>query len=393
MKCIIEGIDFYQLEAMKYFSPSTAWSEEKKKENAMQKIFSGDWYGAQKRDGAFYMCGKNLDGEIFLRPRARNVKKEFVNKVDWVPHLHNFLNNLEPGTVLLGELYLPRDEQAKSTSSIMNSLQAKAIKRQEKDEDKLILYVFDMLASSGISLLQEPAFTRFRALDIFANRWNGTEKDRFDDVNSSGTNYNTRFVEFAKYVSGAELWDTLQILLADGYEGMVITYKDAPYQPGKRSNKVSLKIKKELQDTVDCIIIGANSPSILYTGKEVETWPYWFNNLTHQFITADEYLAIYHTNIYVAYNEGMPVEPVTKNYFYGWAGSLKLGLYDGDKLVHVGDLSGIDESIRANWKDYVGAVAEISCMEIHDTGGLRHPRFLGWRTDKNPKDCIMEQIR
>ena len=70
MNCIIEGIDFYQLEAMKYFSPSTSWSAEKKKENAMQKIFSGEWWGAQKRDGIFVMCGRNQDGDIFLRPRA-----------------------------------------------------------------------------------------------------------------------------------------------------------------------------------------------------------------------------------------------------------------------------------------------------------------------------------
>ena len=55
MKCIIDGIDFYDLPAMKYFSPSTSWSPEKKKENAMQKIFSGEWWGAQKRDGIFVM--------------------------------------------------------------------------------------------------------------------------------------------------------------------------------------------------------------------------------------------------------------------------------------------------------------------------------------------------
>ena len=74
MNCIIDGIDFYNLEAMKYFSPSTSWSEEKKKQNAMDKIFSGEWWGAQKRDGIFCMCGKNPEGEIFLRPRAKNTK-------------------------------------------------------------------------------------------------------------------------------------------------------------------------------------------------------------------------------------------------------------------------------------------------------------------------------
>ena len=32
MNCIIEGIDFYDLPAMKYYSPSTSWTTEKKKQ-------------------------------------------------------------------------------------------------------------------------------------------------------------------------------------------------------------------------------------------------------------------------------------------------------------------------------------------------------------------------
>lgn len=378
MDCTIQGINFYELEAMKYYSTPSTWDAEKKKTNATNKIFSGLWWGAMKKDGIFTMVGRTPDGEIFLRPRARNVKKEFVNKVDWVPHLHDFLNSLDPGTVLLAELYLPRNEQAKSSSSIMNSLQAKAVKKQEKDEDKLILYVFDILADSGESYLDMKAIDRFLRVEDYSKK------------------YNSPYVEWAKYYNGKMLWDKLQQYLAEGREGMVITFEDAKYEPGKRSSKISLKIKKELQETVDCVIIGANSPSVLYTGKEVETWPYWFNNLTHQFITADEYLAIYHTNIYAAYNEGVPVEPVTKNYFYGWAGSLKLGLYDGDNLIHVGDLSGVTDEVKENWKDYINTVVEISCMEItHDKNGkpgFRHPRALNFLRDKNPIDCTMEQI-
>ena len=378
MKCIIEGIDFYDLPAMKYFSPSTSWSAEKKKENAMQKIFSGDWYGSQKRDGIFVMVGKNLDNEIFLRPRAKNTKGEFVNKVDWVPQIHRYLNELEPGTVLLGELYLPRDEQAKSTSSIMNSLQPRAVKKQQKEEDKLHLYIFDILALEGESWLNKRA------------------EDRFEELNVLWRAYPGQYVEYAEYFNGQELWNLLQKLLLEGYEGVVITHKDAPYQPGKRSNKVSLKIKKELQDTVDCIVIGANSPSILYTGKEVETWPYWFNNLTHQFITADEYLATYHTTIYVAYNEGMPVEPITKNYFYGWAGSWKLGAYKDSKLIQIGSLSGLTDEQKENWKDYVGKVVEVSAMETSENQeggkGLRHPKLIAIRDDIDPADCTYERI-
>lgn len=374
MNCIIDNVDFFNLEAMKYFAPPANWSEEKKKENAMNKIFSGEWWGSMKKDGVFVMVGRTPHGEIFLRPRARNVKKEFVNKVDWVPHLHEFLNSLDLGTVLLGELYLPRNEQAKSSSSIMNSLQAKAIKKQEKEEDKLILYIFDVLADNGESYLNMKAI------------------DRFIDVQDLSKTFSSPYVEWAEYFNGKELWDKLQEYLADGREGMVITYEDAKYAPGKRSNKISLKVKRELQDTIDCIIIGANPPTKNSNTKEPETWPYWYDETNNEKITTQEYLAKNHITPYVDYSNGKAIFPVTKAWYFGWAGSLKLGLYDNEKIKHIGDLSGISDEIKMNWRDYMGTVVEVSCMQILDTGGLRHPKAINFNRDKNAKECTMEQI-
>ena len=382
MKCIIEGTDFFNLEAMRYYSPPSSWSEQKKKDNAESKIFSGDWYGSQKRDGCFYMCGRNMDGEIFVRPRAKNTKGEFVNKVDWVPHLHDFFNALDPGTVFLGELYLPSNEQAKATSSIMNSLQARAIAKQEK-EGKLVLYIFDVLAENGRSYLYT------RALD------------RFDMLNGFWRAYPHPYLEWAEYVNGKELWNRLQETLANGYEGMVITHKDAQYEPGKRSNKVSLKIKKELQDTVDCVMIGANSPTKEYTGKEIETWPYWFDELTNKKVYEDTSDRLHaheagKQTMYERYVDGAPVTPVTKNWYNGWAGSWRLGAYKGDKLIQIGSLSGLTDEQKENWKDYMGVICEVSAMEISDNEqggkGLRHPKLINIRTDKPARECTWESI-
>ena len=158
-------------------------------------------------------------------------------------------------------------------------------------------------------------------------------------------------------------------LIYNRYEGVVITHKDAPYQPGKRSNKVSLKIKKELQETIDCIIVGANAPTKIYNGKEIEV-PGNFENLKnieeekYQITDDNEVSTITEcTKTYERYSNGEILTPVTKNWFYGWAGSLKLGLYDGDKLIHIGDLSGITDEVKQNWKQYLNTVVEISCIE------------------------------
>lgn len=376
MEKFIDGINFFELEAERYFAPPSSWSQEKKEEWARTRIFSGEWWGAQKRDGAFFMFLKDEDGNMFLRPRARNVKKEFVNKIDWVPHLHEFFENLPNNICLLGEVYLPSNEQAKSTTSIMNCLLNKAIKRQEKEP--LHYYIFDVLAFRGESMLEMSALTRFLTLDAL------------DEL------YQSPYVEWARYVNGKELWNTIQEILANGYEGVVITRGNSHYLPGKRTNKDTLKIKKELQDTLDCVIIGANPPTKISGTKEAETWEWWFDESIDKKVLASEYLEKNHKSIYEFYTEGGTVYPVTKAWFYGWAGSLKLGLYYKDKLIHVGDLSGINEEVRQNWKEYIGKVAEISCMEISEdkngSKGFRHPRLISWRTDKDLKECTLEQI-
>ena len=98
-------------------------------------------------------------------------------------------------------------------------------------------------------------------------------------------------------------------------------------------------------------------------------------------------------SLYKNYSDGDPIEPITKMYFLGGAGSLKIGAYKDGKLVQVGNLSGLEEEILLNWKSYLGKVIEITAMEVMaDSYGLRHPRPVRLRSDKMASECDWYQI-
>lgn len=365
----IDGIEFTELDAEKYYAPPKSEDPKKTEMRATERIFSGLWYGSLKRDGYFSKVVKDEDGNVFVQTRARSrTDGKFPNKYEYVPQLHSFFDALPNGTVLLGELYLPTQPGSRNITTILGCLVEKALARQEKGE-KLHLYVFDALAYGGKSLLGAEAIERF---------------DTLKKLPIDGEEY----VDRAQYYTGKELWDKLQTYLANGEEGMVITRGNSKYLPGKRTTKDTLKIKKELAQTLDVVIIGANAPTRLYTGKDIENWKYWVDTRTQERI---ESYAV------DAYSAGATIEPVTKAYYYNWAGSLKLGLYDNDgNLHHIGNLSGVSDEVKANWRSYVGKVAEIGAMEIMKTDsgyGLRHAKFLNWREDKEPKECMLDQLQ
>ena len=53
MKNFIDNVNFHILEAQKYWSPTSTWTPERKKQEVKDAIFSGNYVGARKMDGAF----------------------------------------------------------------------------------------------------------------------------------------------------------------------------------------------------------------------------------------------------------------------------------------------------------------------------------------------------
>lgn len=359
----IDNYNFKELEPMRYYAHPKSYKGDPKEE-AKKRIFSNMWIGARKMDGAFAKFVKDEDGNMMLLSRSRNVNGEFPDKIDHVPHLQPFFDSLPIGTCLLGEIFFPTHEGSNEVTKVMGAATPKAIERQK--DDPLYFYIFDLLAYDNISFMNVSMDMRVAGLSSIADT----------------TLYPQVIV--AEYLSGQELWDMIQKTLAEGGEGGVIIHRDSKYQPGKRSTKVSLKIKKELQDTVDCFFTGRYSvPTRLYSGKEIESWPYWQNIKTNEFINKP---------MYKEYMCGEPYEAVTKPYFYGWAGSLEIGVYHNGQVRPVGFISGLTDEIKANVDKYKFKVIEVTAMQLTDDKMFRHPKMVKFRPDKNPEECTWEQI-
>lgn len=373
MALIIDDNNFNELEAEKYWSFAKSYKGDPKEETK-NMIFSNDYVGARKMDGAYFRFIKDMDGNMSLQGRSRGISGSFLDKIDHVPHLMPFFNSLPNGTCLLGEIYFPNNEGSSNVTTIMGCLTDKAVARQEKG-DKLHYYIFDIWAYDGNSLMKEKIENRIEGIEHLREDW---------EYRCSNYNLNS-YTEFARYYDGKELWDELGKILAAGGEGVVITKKGTIPSPGKRTARKTLKIKKEIQQTIDCFFTGrATAPTKLYSGKEIETWPYWINKIDQSPLNEGEH--------YGEYSKGAPIEPVTKPYFYKWAGSLEIGVLKNGVVTPIGFLSGLSDEIKANFKDYEMKPIEVTAMEILPTGGLRHAKMLQFRLDLSIEDCTYEKI-
>ena len=368
----VDGIDWVNAESMRYWSFPASYTQEKKKKEYNDAVFSGNYLGALKVDGFYQRLIKDEDGNCFMIARSKNVKGEAVNKIGWVPQIMSFMRGLPNGTVLLSECYLPGNEGSKNVTSLLGCLENKCIERQEKGQ-KLHFYVFDVFAYNNVDHTETIA------------------KNRFDLLKALSNTHSNEYVEWAEYYSGSELHEKLQAYLAEGREGMVITREDCPIYFKRTPAHMTIKIKQELRETIDVIILGANAPTRSYGGKEIESWKYWENMRTGEKLEGDHYKD---------YSDGLPIEPITKAYFHGWAGSLIIGLYDAaaDKVVPIGSVSGLTEEVLQNWQNYKGKVLEVGGMQLmRDSNGeftgIRHPKALGWRSDKTARECTMDQVK
>ena len=369
MEVIINGFDFWNMEAEKYWAPTKNTNLKELINNA---IFSGEYIGSRKVDGQWAMIIKDEEGNLYMRPRSESVNGGYPNKIDWIPHLKKEFERLPNGTVLLGEIYFDGNEGSRKVTTIMGCLKEKAVQRQEKG-DKLSFYIFDMLAYNNGFIKDLPLENRVVGLKALS-KW-----------------FKSPYIKYAQFYKGEELLDYIAYCREQGWEGVVLQRKDGIYEPGKRPARKSIKVKKELDKEVDCFLTGNYKEATWeYTGKEVENWKYWFDLKNNQ---KKEGL------FYEDFQSGAPIEPISKGAFFGWAGSVEIGVVKGEEVIPIGWISNVTEEVKRGIVEdnfsWARRVVKLNAMMIEsDTHNFRHARIIEWRNseDMNWKDCTYEKI-
>ena len=102
---------------------------------------------------------------------------------------------------------------------------------------------------------------------------------------------------------------------------------------------------------------------------------------------------------YEDFQSGAPIEPISKGAFFGWAGSVEIGVVKGEEVIPIGWISNVTEEVKRGIVEdnssWARRVVTISAMSLEpDTKAFRHARIINWRdeTDKSWKDCTYDQI-
>lgn len=325
---------------------------------------SEDYIAEEKIDGCHYF---SIGGRI-LSPRISKADGIPVEKTQQALHISRYLaQKLGPNTILDGEIYIP-NKKAPDVVSIMGSAPDVAVIKQ-KDSEFVHYKVFDILRLPNGNWIHElPWYKRRQYLEQLFYGFT-LEHVILNDIHRHDKE------------------KLLDELLSMGREGIVLKHIKLPYVFGKRPAWNWVKLKTEEED--DVVIMGFEPPQKIYTGKNIDIWPYWE---CPDYPEADVHTIELHLVHHVI---AMNWIPVTKHYANQWIGSIIFGKYDATgKLVRLGTCTGIDEAQRAeftnNSEKYIGRVMHVKLMEHTRDGAYRHCNFVRIHPDKNGFECKID---
>lgn len=320
-------------------------SIDKNNPNAVKRLeacfASSEYIVEEKIDGHHYLC---IAGRFFSTHIGTNTGWP-VEKTDNFPHLAEAFFTAGLGFVILdGEINYP-GKKSQDVSAASNSGVEKAILYQEK-HGWVKYTVYDILrAANGEWLVHKPWRQR---------------REYLEAVGAKLAKYTPHVI--VNPVVFDKKREFVDQLLEVGKEGGVLKSVSGLYILGERPAWNQIKVKQELED--DVVLMGSYPPTKIYTGKEIENWPYW--------------------------EEG---EPVTEYHYKRLLGSLRIGKFRDGALIELGSISGMTLSERVelttNMSQYIGQVVRIKGMEKTRDGSYRHFTFVEMHPDKNSRECTL----
>lgn len=373
-------MNYFESQPMKYYSASTSMSPTEKRIKLESMIESGDYIWSRKYDGNWSRAVITKE-RAALQTRGISVKTKTYGEIQDKVFFWNDIVNAFPNgdTVILAEVYLPGGID-KDCGSILRCLKDKALARQK--DNKLEWRIFDVLAIDGIDMFNTPVEERVSYIPEVVRRIN---------------NPLVKGIEY--HEMNDNFFDDLAEIFADGGEGCVCYKKDAIYIPGKRGPHAwdSLKVKQEVSSDIDCFILAAVPCEKNYNGGDIGNWQFWENTRTGQKLIGD---------YFGDYQAGVPVIPISKNYYYNWPASITVGVYDGKgDIVELCKVAGLTEEfkteLRDNFNEWKMCPVSISGMMVSTANAnadgtgisIRHPILRSIRlNDIDPKDCTLAKI-
>lgn len=377
---------------------------------------------------------------------SRNVSLKtgfYSERTDNFPHFRDYGKAELANTILDGELLVP-NVPFSETSAVVLSLPEESISKQE-EIGKPVFNAFDILFYKGKDLRTTPLIERKGYLEeavrelsnnyVVVNPWYQEEVNLIFTENAwrqmyikseeMGLHELRKYLNYVDHNSKFARTRLLNVPMSfKAYfqyitkilngEGIMLKDPNSIYE--HKRTRAYQKVKKEIDR--DVIVIGFTEPTKEYGGKFPKGyWEYFIDEksgVMHYAKTSDD------TSHYLE----MGFTPVTKNYFNNQIGGIEYGVVitedkakelkelekksKGKKkfdilvmnemiVVKVGECEGITEEDRAfmtrHKDDILGSVIEVKGNEIfNDTGRIRHPRFVRYRTDKSAEECTWETL-
>lgn len=370
--------------------PMGIWQIPNNKKDKTKEILDeiqNDYFAQVKKDGNWYAISITED-KIYLF--ARTISKKtglLVEKSDNIPHIIEGFKELPAGTYIEGEIYYPNGN-SDLVRTIMGCNAEKAIKRQEGYDEKYNKMVETKLDDKRIHFYIHNI--------VYYNHEDLSQKTNLERYELLKKIYNSlidnQYIHLAEIYLPNEFnfYDLASKLIEEGEEGLVLKRIEGLYYPDQKKAWETIKLKKH--DQLDVFCLGFTEPTMLYEGKCIETWKYWINK--------EETLKTY-GECYKDKNNQLI--PVTQDYYEGWIGAIKFGVYgEQGEIIQLGTVSsGLSDELKYEIKlnlekdpnYYYLKPFSIECMEVYHDDSIRSPRFIKFREDLNEKDCTLAKIK